>query len=155
MFVQGSLKGVSSKFKGFFKNLISQPFSKQALLLLGKLRWLPYIMKLFWKTLMIPCQTTSKQKLWILRKFPHSAQNKPSFCSGSCDECDTNWNFLKHSWNTLENHETSLKLPSPWNFHETLMKLPWNNLKTSFKPLETSWKHPKPPSKHPSIFLKT
>ena len=61
--------------------------------------------------------------------------NKPSFCSGSCDECHAHETFLKHlesfletslkhSGNTL-NHETPLK--HPWNFlfHETFMKHPW------------------------------
>ena len=48
-------------------------------------------------------------------------------------------NSMKHSGNTLENHETPLK--HPWNFffHETPLKFPWNTLKT--------------PSKHPWNFL--
>ena len=51
---------------------------------------------------------------------------------------------LKHSGNTLENHETSSKLPwnflifetfmkHLWNFYETPLKLPWNTLKTPWK----------------------
>ena len=52
-------------------------------------------------------------------------KNKPSFCSGSCDECHATWKFLKHlesfletslkhSGNVLEYHKTPLK--HPWNF---------------------------------------
>ena len=64
--------------------------------------------------------------------------------------CKFSWNILetpsKHSGNTPENHETSLKFPLHWEFHETPLKLPWNALETSLKHpwniLETPFKLP-------------
>ena len=98
----------------------------------------------------------------IIREFIFSLslkKNKPSFCSGSCDEIQSttklqnklHWKiletpvnlFMKFSWNTLE---SSLK--HFWNYFETpfellldTLKLPWITLKGL--------------SGNPSIFLKT
>ena len=78
--------------------------------------------------------------------------NKPSFCSGSCDEIhatklqkklnlktlDTSLKlFMKFYWNTLD---TFFKCP--WNFLKTSLKLPRNKLLTSFGYLEAPLNHP-------------
>ena len=57
-------------------------------------------------------------------------KNKPSFCSGSCNEIHArkklqNKTSLKNSWNTLENFN--------WNFLETHLTLSLKTLETFFK----------------------
>ena len=59
-----------------------------------------------------------------------SAENKPSFCSGSCDDNDNNNKaFLKDFWYALNFLETVSKHSSNLlNFFETPLKLSWNTL---------------------------
>ena len=74
--------------------------------------------------------------------------NKPSFCSGSCDEIQAtiklqklHWNILENSWNFIWNilgthlslSVNTLKtfLKHPWNFLlQTPFKLSWNTIET-------------------------
>ena len=65
-------------------------------------------------------------------------RNKPSFCSGSCNECYAKKNCTNklHSWNTLETWkflwnfpQTTFELLS--NTHEVHLKLHWNTLQSS------------------------
>ena len=87
-------------------------------------------------------------------------ENKPSFCLGSCDECDATWNFFEtplifswHShWNTFE----TLWI-QPSNFQEIPSSHPLHPLETflklAFKALETSLNHPWNALKTPIKFL--
>ena len=77
-----------------------------------------------------------------LSNHPSSIINKPSFCSGSCDDWHTTTtkqtfferllicfkpplkSSLKDVRNTLETSLTSLKYP--WNYIEKPLYLPWN-----------------------------
>ena len=92
----------------------------------------------------------SEQNTIILTN--HILTNKPSFCSGSCDEIhatkvqkklhlkilDTPLEiFIKFSWNTLH-----IFFKHPWNFLKTFMKLPRNSLWTSFRYLEVPLNQP-------------
>ena len=112
------------------------------------------IIKLFWsfRTHNFPPVTkrrTSPGSLLKSLNLPHRAfycKNKPSFCSGSCDEIHANLSnktSLKHSWNTIKlSFSNSLLTPSelfkiplnhPLIFLETTLQLPWNALRTSLK----------------------
>ena len=73
--------------------------------------------------------------------------NRPSFCSGSCDEWHATMNFPKQNI-----HNTPLiKLVIPWTFLKTVLdtletlkkhwEFSWNNLETYSEDLETSLKH--------------
>ena len=73
--------------------------------------------------------------------------NKPSFCSGSCDEWHATINFQKQdNLETLSKVlETSLKhigtyLKYLWNFHNISLKLLWNTLESILDPPGTSLK---------------
>ena len=117
--------------------------------------------------------------LFIITFFDSSSFNKPSFCSGSCDEWHATVSFQKHNnletllqklktletvfnhpWKTLE---TPLISPwnflrRPWNFFETplklLLKLPGISMKSSWNPLGTCfkilWNFLETPSRHSS-----
>ena len=90
-------------------------------------------------------------------------KNKPSFCSGSCNEWHVatklqNKSSLKHSKNTLHFFwkflETRVTLSL--NTLETSSKQFWNSLETTFEfLLDTLETHMKGLLKHPSIFLGT
>ena len=90
-------------------------------------------------------------------------KNKPSFCSGSCNEWHVatklqNKSSLKHSKNTLHFFwkflETRVTLSL--NTLETSSKQFWNSLETTFEfLLDTLETHMKGLLKHPSIFLET
>ena len=112
--------------------------------------------------------------LWIKEgKFDfntNSNLNKPSYCSGICDEI--------HATTKLQTklHRNFFEIPCKhtWSFLYTLLKLPWNSLETPFNlildnlepplnhpsrslgtPLNLPWNTLKPRMKHPWNLLET
>ena len=61
-------------------------------------------------------------------------KNKPSFCSGSCDEWHATMNFQKQNNLETPSQELYTFIKHFRNFLENQLKLPWNN---PWNPLET------------------
>ena len=93
---------------------------------------------------------------WDMFRLNYTERNKPSFCSGSCDEWHAKKTFKNRT--TLKHPHKSFKLSLntltfSWNFLETSMKDLWNfyerSLKLLWKILETSMRDPWNPLKTP------
>ena len=85
------------------------------------------------------------------KKSGHISTNKPSFCSGSCNECLAKQNNHEALSIVLETSLKHLKIcyetltKDTWEFYEKSLKHPWNLLvfllETCLNTLEISLKH--------------